>query len=45
MDDGRSMVEGLMSPSDIKPNMEEDDILKSTRDLLASLKNDASNIE
>ena len=39
IDEGRSMVENLMSPSNLKAP-EEDDIIKTTRELLAQLKND-----
>eukprot|EP00354_Favella_ehrenbergii_P012296 CAMPEP_0170467580 /NCGR_PEP_ID=MMETSP0123-20130129/11112_1 /TAXON_ID=182087 /ORGANISM="Favella ehrenbergii, Strain Fehren 1" /LENGTH=34 /DNA_ID= /DNA_START= /DNA_END= /DNA_ORIENTATION= len=34
------MVESMLSPSNLKPALEEDDIIKTTRDLLAQLKND-----
>jgi len=40
IDEGRSMVESMLSPSNLKPALEEDDIIKTTRDLLAQLKND-----
>lgn len=43
--DARSMVEGLSSPANQPFDVaaEEDDIIKTTRELLAQLKNDQAN--
>ena len=39
------MVEGLTSPSNLKMPGEEDDIITTTRNLLAQLKNDQEDME